>query len=204
MRTSGCGAHLKHKLPERKSRHARLLALLFGCLFLTACPSAGGDLLPLLQTGGGELESASFRNDTLSVTRNQVTIKARGNWSVSDGNTVLTMSINNSSARPVAIAFDNCEMINNDSHEKLSLRSLAEYKEGRAPLFINERTVTIESGQARKYEINFFIKSEDNRASVSRNIEGQTVTLRVPVTVQNETTAPVDFLFSFKYVEYQH
>src|SRR4051812_5371445 len=78
-----------------RAHGARLIALLTCCLLFTACPSGGGDLLPLREDAGGELESASFKNDTLSVTHNQVTIKARGNWSVSDSETWLTLEIKN-------------------------------------------------------------------------------------------------------------
>lgn len=201
--SSSCAATIRRKLLEGRSKKpARLIALLACCLLLAACPSSGGDLLPVAD--GGELESASFKNDTRSVTHNQITIKARGNWSVSDSDTQFSLEIRNANSSAVAIAFDSCEMLNNDSGEKLSLRSLAEYKEGSVPAFISERNVTIESGQAKKYDINFFIKSADGRASVSRKVEGQTVTLRIPVAVRGETSAPVDFLFSFKYVEYQH
>ena len=187
-----------------KSTRARLAALLISSLLLTACPATGGDLLPMAQGESSALESASFRNDTLSITHNEVAIKARGTWSASDSNTSLTLEIRNASARDVTVSFDDCEMTNQTSGEKLTLRSLAEYKEGSVPAFINERLVTVESGQTKKYDSNFFIKSADGRASVSRNVEGQTVTLRVPVSRRGETTASADFLFSFKYVEYQH
>jgi hypothetical protein len=203
MRVKCCARSFKQKLWDEKSKPARLIALLACCLLLAACPSSGGDLLPLPQSGGDELESASFKNDTLSVTHNQITIKARGNWSVSDSDTWLTLEIKNAGAKAVTISFDNCELINQSSREKLSLRSLAD-KEKAAPAFINERTVAIESGQTKSYYASFFIKSADGRASVSRNVEGQTVTLSIPALVQGETSAPVDFLFSFKYVEYQH
>ena len=189
---------------DKQSTWLRLAALLVCSLLLTACPATGGDLLPLAQTEASQLETASFKNDTLSVTRNEATIKARGVWSASDSNTQLTLEIKNASAHAVTIAFDSCEMINQSSGEKLTLRSVAEYKEASVPAFISERLVTIESGQTKKYDVNFFIKSADGRSSVSRNVEGQTVTLRVPLTVRGETNAPADFLFPFKYVEYQH
>lgn len=208
MRAASSAAGFGRKPPDKKSRTpVRLAVLLLCCLLLTACPSTGGDLRPVLEASGGggdQLESVSFKNDTLGVTHDQVTVKGRGNWSASDSNTSLTVEIGNRSATPVTVAFDNCEMVNNDSREKLSLRSLAEYREGNAPAFINERSVTIEGGQTKKFQIDFFIKAADGRSSVSRDVEGQTVTFRVPITVRTETSAPVDFLFAFKYVEYQH
>jgi hypothetical protein len=194
-----------HRAQGGRSNPApRLAALLCCCLLLTACPSSGGDLLPVLQSeGGAQLESISFKNDTLSVTHNQVTIRARGSWSASDSNTSLVLEIVNAGPVPVTIAFDNCEMVNNDSHERLSLRSRAEDKSG-APVLGSDRFASIESGRTRKYYVDFFIKAADGRASVSRNVEGQTVMLRVPVVIENEIPALADFLFSFKYVEYQH
>jgi hypothetical protein len=193
------------RLPFGKSgRGVRLPALLLLCLLTTACPATGGDLLPLREGGAGELESASFKDDTLVVRRNQVALRARGSWSASDSGTVVTLEVINAGRSDAAIAFDNLEMMNKESREQLSLRSMAEYKGGGPPAFMAERNVIVAAGQTKKYDLNFYVKPGDGRGSVSKNVLGQTVTLRVPVGLGGETTAPADFLFSFKYVEYQH
>lgn len=158
--------------------------------------------MPLAQNGAA-LETKRFQNDTLSITREQVTIRARGQWSASDSHTSFNLEIQNARAEAVHIAFDNCELINRDSRETLALRTVNE--DGvNAPLAPGSRTATIAGGQTKRYDLSFFIKPTDGRSSVSRDVLGQSVSLRVPVSLVTETAAPVDFLFDFKYVEYRY
>jgi hypothetical protein len=187
-----------------KARKAGQLIALLACgLLLTACPPSGGDLLPLARDEAG-LESASFPNDTQSVTHEQVTIKARGNWSAADGHTSFSLEIQNARAEAVTVHFDSCELLNQNSRESLSLRAVAEDNGSGSPDFTGDKTVTIASGQTKKYQASFFIRADSGRSSVTRDVLGQSVSLRVPVRIKVESPAPVDFLFNFKYVEYQH
>jgi hypothetical protein len=159
-------------------------------------------MLPLAQDGAA-LESGWFENDTLRITREQVTLRARGHWSASDSHTSFNLEIQNARAEAIQIAFDNCELVNRDSREALSLRTVNE--DGvNAPLAPDSRTVTIAGGQTKRYDLSFFIKPTDGRSSVTRDVFGQSVSLRVPVTSMAERAAPVDFLFDFKYVEYRY
>ena len=187
----------------KANKASQLIALLAYCLLLTACPPSGGDLLPLASDGAA-LESGNFPQDTESVTHEQVTIKARGTWSAADSHTSFSLEIQNARADPVIVRFDNCEVINQDSHESLSLRAMAEDQGSVDPVFLAYKAVTIAGGQVKKYHASFFIREASGRSSVTRDVLGQSVSLRVPVQIKAESPAPVDFLFKFKYVEYQH
>jgi hypothetical protein len=194
---------LCRKSQDEKRRYARLAALFFCCLLMAACPASGGDLLAL-ETGEGELRSVYFKNDTLVVRHGDVAITARGDWGASDASTWLQLEVSNAGAEAVVLSLDKFELLNISSRELLTLRSLAELKDNGAAAIINERSVTIEGGRNKKYFASFFIKSGGPISSVSRDVEGQTVLLKLPVSIQNETRPLADFLFSFKYVEYQH
>jgi hypothetical protein len=186
----------------KREKIKRLAAGLACCLLLTACPPSGGHLSPLAQDGAA-LETRQFQNDTLSITREQISVRARGNWSAGDSQTSFNLEIQNARAEAVQIAFDNCELINRDNRETLSLRTVNE--DGvNALLAPGSRTVTIAGGQTKRYYLSFFIKPMDGRSSVTRDVLGQSVSLRVPVSFGAETAAPVDFLFDFKYVEYRY
>jgi hypothetical protein len=176
------------------------LCLLFACcLLLTACPPAGGDLVPLAQGEGAELFTTKLKNDTLRVTHKEVSIKASGLWSIADSNTSVILAISNANAEAVTIDFNRSELVNSDSREKLSLQSVSDETNGNGPAFLSERIVTISGGQERRFALEFKIITADARSSVPRNVLGQTVTLRVPVVVKDD----VDFVFAFKYAESQ-
>jgi hypothetical protein len=177
----------------------KLILLLVCCLLLTACPPAGGDLVPLAQGEGAELFTTKFRNDTLRVWREQVSIKARGVWSIADSNTSVILEISNANSEAVTVDFNRCELVNSDSREKLSLLSISDETNGNGPAFLSDRIVAIGSQQGRKFALEFKIISADGRSSVPRNVLGQTVTLRVPVLMKEA----VDFVFTFKYAESQ-
>lgn len=178
----------------RRSKAARIIFVLACCLLLTACPSSGGDLKPV-PVNGGEV----IANDTLRVTREQVTVSARGLWRVSDSETSITLEIANANAEPLMIDFDKCELVNDVSKERLSLRAVSEYKGKSDAAFISDRLVTIDGGSVKKFDAVFFIKADGGRSSVTRNVEGQMVTLRFPVTVKRDAPAQADFAFTFMY-----
>ena len=177
----------------------KLILLLVCCLLLTACPPAGGDLIPLALGEGAELFTTTFRNDTLRVRREQVSIKARGVWSIADSNTSVILDISNANSEAVTVDFNRCELVNSDSREKLSLLSISDETNGNGPAFLSERIVSIGSQQEKRFALEFKISSADGRSSVPRNVLGQTVTLRVPVLMKEA----VDFVFTFKYAESQ-
>src|SRR5215212_4485207 len=96
--------------PPRAKAFARALILLAGCLLLTACPPDGGDLVPVARGGGASLATKSFEGDTLSVTREGVTLSARGRWSVADAATSVILEASNANAEPAAIDFGRGEL----------------------------------------------------------------------------------------------
>jgi hypothetical protein len=181
----------------------KLILLLACCLLVTACPPTGGDLVPLAQGEGAELFTTKFRNDTLRVTRGQVSIKARGLWSIADSNTSVILEISNASAEAMTVDFNRCELVNSDSREKLSLLSVSDETNGNGPAFLSDKIVMISGGQERRFALEFKIDSADASSSVPRNVLGQTVMLRVPVLMKGETPVEVDFVFTFKYAEGQ-
>jgi hypothetical protein len=203
MRTQTEDKHRGTPGPVKANKARQLIALLACCLLLTACPPGGGDLLPSALDGAA-IESRNFPQDTQSVTHEQVTIKARGNWSAADSHTSLILEVGNARADAVTVRFDSCEMINQESRESLSLRAMAEDQGSVDQIFLTDRAVTIAGGQVKKYYASFFIREAEGRSSVTRDMLGQSVSLRVPVRIGVESPAPVDFLFNFKYVEYQH
>lgn len=181
----------------------KLILLLVCCLLVTACPSAGGDLVPLAQGEGAELFTTKFRNDTLRVWHGQVSIKARGLWSIADSNTSVILEISNANAEAVTIDFNRCELVNSDSREKLSLQSVSDETNDNGPAFLSDKIVLIDGKQERRFALEFKIISADASSSVPRNVMGQTVMLKVPVLVKGETPVEVDFVFTFKYAEGQ-
>ena len=95
--------------PGRGARAARalshLLVLLAGCLLLTACPPGGGDLVPLPRGEGASVTTESFEGDTLVVTREGLTLRARGRWSVADAATSVILDASNANAEPAVMEF---------------------------------------------------------------------------------------------------
>lgn len=183
------------------AKASKLLALVACCLFLTACPPDGGDLVPLAQGEGAELLTTRFSNDTIGVTREQVSIKAHGVWSIADSDTSVILEISNASAEALIVDFNRCELNNNDSKEKLSLGSVSDETGGNGQAFLSDRMVAIGSQQQRRFALEFKINSEDGSSGVPRNVLGQTVTLHVPAMMKGETPREIDFVFTFKYAE---
>lgn len=180
----------------------KLILLLVCCMLVAGCPPSGGDLSPQAQAEGAELFTTKYANDTLRVAHEQVSIKARGLWSIADSRTSVILEISNANAEAVWVDFNRCELINGDSREKLSLLSISDETNGNGPAFLSDRVVEISGNQERRFALEFKIISADGSSSVPRNVLGQAVTLRVPVLLKAEMTAGVDFVFTFKYAEH--
>jgi hypothetical protein len=178
-------------------------ALLAACLLLTACPPDGGDLVPVAGQEGAALSTTKFEGDTLSLTRGGVTLKARGLWSVADGSTSVILDVANANDVPAALDFARCEMVIKESGRRLALRSLSHETAAGGPVFLADRLIKVDGGQSGRLVLEFEIPSEGEGSGTPRNLLGQSVTLRVPAEVERETPAPVDFVFVFKYAEYQ-
>lgn len=190
-----------------------IVFLLASCLLLTACPPDGGDLVPLAQGEGASLATTKFNDDTLAITQSRVRLAARGLWSVADSATSVILEIVNANPEPLIVDFARCELVNNESKEKLVLRSLSDETAKSGPAFLAEKTLTINGGEEKKIALEFKLDPGNGRSSVSRNVLGQTITLRLPVMLkaeragggvdENERPAQVDFVLTFKYAGYQ-
>ncbi|PYS82707.1 MAG: hypothetical protein DMF67_11875 [Acidobacteria bacterium] len=180
-----------------------LALLLAACVLLTACPPDGGDLVPLAGQEGAALATTKFEGDTLSLTRGGVTLKARGLWSVADGSTSVILEVANTNDVPASLDFGRCEVVIKESGQRLRLRSLSNEAAAGGPVFLAERVVRIDGGQSGRFTLEFEISPEGGSSGATRNVLGQTVALRLPAEVERETRAPFDFVFVFKYAEYQ-
>jgi hypothetical protein len=180
---------------------AGALALLFAvCVLLTACPPEGGELLPLARGDDASPGTTQSEGDTQSITREGVTLRARGRWSVSDADTSVILEVGNANTEPATIDFGRSQLFNDVSKSRLSLRSVSRETIGGGPaVFLPDKTAKVEGGQEAKFVLEFKMDSADGRSGVERDVLGQTITLRVPVGIQPAT--PVDFVFGFKYAE---
>lgn len=183
-------------------RTASATLIIACCLLLTACPPDGGNLVPLAQDGAN-VSSTAIKDDTLRVERNEFAITARGVWSVSDSYTTITIEASNESANPAIINFDECELMNESSQQKLKLRAISEYDDKGSWNYISERVVTTGAGQLRKFSLGFAIEAQDGRASVSRDVRGQKIRLLIPVRTNAAMPDRSDFIFAFIYGEHR-
>ncbi len=193
----------------REHKTATILLLLLGCLLLTACPPSGGDLAPLAQGEGASIATTKFKDDTLVITREGLSVRGRGLWSVADSATSVILEIVNANSRPAVIDLDRCELVNKESGEKLVLRSASDETAAGGPSFLQNRVVRVEGGATKRLALEFKLGSADGRSSVTRNVLGQTIALRLPVMLLKELreggagSGPdeVDFVLAFKYAE---
>src|SRR5438270_11078030 len=185
------------------AKAAALVALLACCLLLTACPPDGGDLVPVSGQEGAALSTTKFAGDTAGLTRGGVTLKARGSWSVADGHTSVILEVVNANETPASLDFGRCELVIRETGQRLALRSLSNETAAGAPVFLAERVVKVDGGRSGRFVLEFEIGPEGGSVGTTRNVLGQTVTLRVPAEAGPESPAPVDFVFVFKYAEYQ-
>jgi hypothetical protein len=179
---------------------ARALLLLAGCLLLTACPPDGGDLVPLSRGGGAGLATTGFEGDTLAVTREGVTLRARGRWSVADAATSVILDASNANAEPAAIDFGRGELSREGGGGRMTLRSVArESVAGGTADFLDDKRAEVGGGASATFVLEYKLDSEDGRSGVPQDLTGQSITLRLPVEVGKGTTA--DFVFGFQYAE---
>jgi hypothetical protein len=186
-----CGA-------RRAKSFARAVVLLAGCVFLTACPPDGGDLVPLAPGGGASLATRSFEGDTLSVTRDGVTLGARGLWSVADAATSVILEVSNANAEPAAIDFGRAELSMDGGGGRMTLRS-ATREFGDAVAFLVDKRVELGGGESATFALEFKMDSGDGRSGVPRDVTGRIVTLRLPVEVRSGAARAADFVFGFEY-----
>jgi hypothetical protein len=182
---------------RRAKTLARVLVLLAGCLLLTACPPDGGDLVPLASGDGASVATTSFEGDTLVVTREGVTLRARGRWSVADAATSVILEASNANAEPVTIDFGRGKLYRPDIDGGWPITLLSVARESGA--FLPEKRAEIGGGGSATFVLEFKMESRDGRSGVPRDVAGQTARLRLPVEVRPGATT--DFLFSFKYSE---
>jgi len=183
---------------RRAKALARALLLLTGCLLLTACPPDGGDLVPLARGDGASVGTKSVEGDTLVVTREGVTLSARGRWSVSDGATSVILEASNANAEPATIDFGRGELSQDGGAGRMTLRSVTrESGAGGATNFLQDKRAEV-AGSAT-FVLEYKIDSGDGRSGVPRNMTGQTVTLRLPVELKGGQAS--EFVFGFEYAE---
>ena len=177
---------------------ARALVLLAGCLLLTACPPDGGDLAPLPRGEGATVATTSSEGDTLVVTREGLTLRARGRWSVADAATSVILDASNANAEPAMIDFGRGELSREGGAGSLTLRSVArESGAGGAAAFLEEKRAEVGGGASATFVLEYEADSEDGRSGVARDLTGQTATLRLPVEVGKGAAA--EFVFGFRY-----
>ena len=175
---------------------ARALALLAVCLLLSACQPEGGDLVPLPPGEGAVVATVEFEGDTLVVTREGVTLRARGRWSVADAATSVILDASNANAEPAVIEFGRGELSLEGSDRRMTLSSVArESGAGGAASFLEEKRAEVGGGASATFVLEYKIVSEDSRFGVPRDVKGKTVTLRLPVEVRKGTTVGFDFGF---------
>lgn len=184
---------------RRAKVFARALLLLACCAPLTACPPDGGDLVPVAPAEGASLTTRSFEGDTLVVTREGVTLGARGLWSVADAATSVILEASNVNAEPAVIDFGRGEL-SRDGGGRMTLRSVTrESGAGGATDFLEDGRAEVGGGGAATFVLNFKVDPEDGRSGVVRDLTGQSVTLRLPLVVGREPASASDFVFGFRY-----
>ena len=176
---------------------ARALALLAGCLLLTACPPDGGDLVPLAGGEGATVATTGFEGDTLVFTREGVTLRARGRWSVANGATSVILDASNANSEPAVLDFGRGKLwhYDIDGEPPIILRSVARESGD----FLPNKRAEIGGGGSATFVLEFMMESRNGGLGMPRNVAGRTAMLRLPVEVRPGTTT--DFLFSFKNAE---
>jgi len=186
---------------RRAKACALSLLVLAGCLLLTACPPDGGDLVPLARGDGATLATKSFEGDTLSITREGVTLRARGRWSVADAATSVILEASNANAEPAAIDFGRGELLRDGGGGgRMTLRSVTrESGAGGAAVFLPDKRAEVSGGESATFVLEYKMESEDGRSGVPREVAGQTATLRLPIELRRGATHAAEFVFGFKY-----
>ena len=182
---------------RRAKRLACALVLLASCLLLTACPPDGGDLVPLARGDGASVATTSFDGDTLVITREGVTLRARGRWSVADGATSVILDVSNANTELVTIDFGRGKLwhYDIDGGWPIILRSVARESGD----FLPDKRAEIGGGGSATFVLEFMMESGEGHSGIPRNVAGRIAMLRLPVEVRPGATT--DFLFSFNYAE---
>lgn len=174
---------------------ARTLLLLACCLLLAACQPENGDLVPVPPGPGTEVATKEFEGDTLVITREGVTLRARGRWSVSDAATSVILDVSNANAEPAVIDFGRGEL-SLEGEGRMTLRSVErESGASGAPAMLQDKRVEVGGGASDTFVLGYWIASGDGRFGVPRDVKGHVVTLRLPVEVGKGATADFDFGF---------
>lgn len=197
----------------KRKKRSRLILLLACCLLLTACPPSGGDLLPAAREGdpGATLHTTKVRDDTLRLERGRVAVSGRGVWSVTDSETSVILEVGNANNAPVTVDFNRCEMVRDESGEKLVLRSVSDETGRNGPSFLSQKSVVIDGGQEKRFALEFKSDSAPGASSAGGNPLGRSVSLHLPVIFYKgagegsiDARFPeVDFVLTFKYAEYR-
>ena len=165
------------------------------CALLTACPPVGGDLLPLAREDGASIVKTKFDGDTLALTREGLTMRARGLWSVADDAASVILEASNENTEALTLDFNRVEFAREDGR-RLSLRSLSREKDSGGAEFLPDKAARIEGRQKATFTLEF--AGDATASGGSADLLGRTATLRVPVELR---AAPVEFVFGFKYAE---
>jgi hypothetical protein len=186
--------------PSRGARAARALphlpVLLAACLLLSACQPEDGDLVPLPPGEGASVATKEFEGDTLVVTREGLTLRARGRWRVPDAATSVILVASNTNAEPAAIDFGRGKL-SLESGGRMTLRSVSrEAGAGGPAAFLQDKRAEVAGGASDTFVLEYKMESEDGSSGVPRDVKGQAVTLRLPVEVGKRTA--LDFVFGFK------
>ena len=170
------------------------LLLLAGCLLLFACQPEGGDLVPTTPVEGAGVATKEFEGDTLVVTRDGVTLRARGHWSVADAATSVILDVSNANAEPVAIDFGRGEL-SLEGEGGMTLRSVASGS-GAEAAFLQDKRAEVGGGASNTFVLEYWIPAGGGSFGVPHEMKGHTVTLRLPVEVRKGTAA--DLVFGFR------
>ena len=170
---------------------------------LAACQPEGGDLLPLAGEGV-RVRSTKYKKDVVAqIARGEVTVSIHGRWSALRHATDFKLEITNAGSAAITV---NCDVasLNTALNETMKVSSLS-FRDGNAAAPVSSGDIAplvIESGQTREIDMGFGIQAQDTKSGA--DYLGKTATLRLPVKTGNASaTGTADFVFAFKYAEYQ-
>ena len=179
----------------------RLSLLLAPVIVLTACPPAGGKLVPQ----AGEQVRVVTREDTgltAEAQQSDVTVAASGNWSA--GGTDVLLTINNASGKPARIDFTQARLTDNEQRTA-ALSSLIEYVQSgdqqqtvqlytQAGGHAEAAVVTLAANTTRRLQAGFIYPGEDYRGGKLDNTATLTLPLEAPAGGKTN-----NFTLVFKY-----
>lgn len=187
-----------------KVRYLYIFLIFTSCFVMLAC-SYGGDLEPVAQQGA-ELLTTEFKNDTIRITSNLISIQAHGSWREVNRQTSITLEILNNNSKPIAIDFNQVALMDNykvagDPHPPTE-ETPKESKQLRGKLAL------INGQEQKRFHLSFDFRaiSKDQPGKPIDSIDydiGRIVTLTIPVLIKAEEEKPVtaNFSFSFQYAK---